>query len=130
MPGGRTPRGRGRNRGRTPGGRAGVASNRANISETTITPSEQQTSPNTDSGSGDTPQSPDTDVQQQTTEEVKKLKKGTSGGGGGQQGIKFIIKNTTGHPTSPLNSGVIEINTFDNKIFMYADGGWRELATW
>ena len=37
-------------------------------------------------------------------------------------------KTTTGDPTA--REGLIYINTFDNKIRMYADGSWRDLATW
>ena len=37
-------------------------------------------------------------------------------------------KTDTGDPTG--EEGLIYINTFDNKIQMYADGGWRELASW
>jgi hypothetical protein len=37
-------------------------------------------------------------------------------------------KDTTGDPTG--EEGMIYFNTFDNKIKMYADGAWRQLATW
>lgn len=37
-------------------------------------------------------------------------------------------KGTTGDPAGA--SGRVYINTFDNKIAMYADGAWRSLATW
>jgi hypothetical protein len=40
-----------------------------------------------------------------------------------------IIKTNTGSPANPYE-GLMEINTFDNKVRMYADGGWRELGTW
>jgi hypothetical protein len=37
-------------------------------------------------------------------------------------------KNTTGDPTGA--EGMIYTNTFDNKVKVYSDGAWRELATW
>jgi hypothetical protein len=40
-----------------------------------------------------------------------------------------IIKTNTGSPANPYE-GLMEINTFDNKVRMYADAGWRELGTW
>lgn len=40
-----------------------------------------------------------------------------------------ILKTNTGSPSNPYE-GLIEINTFDNKVRMYADAGWRQLATW
>jgi hypothetical protein len=39
------------------------------------------------------------------------------------------VKADTGHPGTPVE-GMIEINTFDNKVFMYADAAWRQLLTW
>ncbi len=38
------------------------------------------------------------------------------------------VKTTTGHPSAW--NGRIEINEFDNKAYIYADGAWREIATW
>ena len=80
-------------------------------------------------GGSDTPLSPDTNVAAQTSSQIEEVKKNAKRSSGNQS-IKVIVKSTTGHPSSPLNNGVIEINTFDNKIFMYADGGWREMALW
>ena len=40
-----------------------------------------------------------------------------------------IIKTDTGSPANPYE-GLMEINTFDNKVRMYADAAWRELGTW
>lgn len=40
-----------------------------------------------------------------------------------------IIKTDTGDP-SQVHEGLLEINTYDNKVKMYADGAWRELGTW
>ena len=77
----------------------------------------------------DIPLSPDTNVSAQTSSQIEEVKKSAKRSSGNQS-IKVIVKSTTGHPSSPLNNGVIEINTFDNKIFMYADGGWREMALW
>jgi hypothetical protein len=37
-------------------------------------------------------------------------------------------KATTGNPGAA--EGLIYINSYDNKIMMYADGGWRQLASW
>ena len=44
---------------------------------------------------------------------------------------KFIlpVKTDTGDPTSPTE-GQVYVNTFDNNIRCYADGAWRNLATW
>ena len=39
------------------------------------------------------------------------------------------VKTTTGDPASPV-AGQIYVNTFDNKVRVYADGAWRDLATW
>jgi hypothetical protein len=39
------------------------------------------------------------------------------------------IKTDTGHPATAVE-GMIEINTFDNKVYFYADAAWRQLATW
>lgn len=39
-----------------------------------------------------------------------------------------IIKTTTGDATG--REGLRMINTFDNKYKVYADGAWRQLATW
>lgn len=39
------------------------------------------------------------------------------------------VKTTTGDPGSPVE-GQIYVNTYDNKIRVYADGAWRDLATW
>ncbi|MHC4644647.1 MAG: LamG domain-containing protein [Planctomycetota bacterium] len=39
------------------------------------------------------------------------------------------VKSTTGDPASPVE-GQIYVNTADNKIRVYADGEWRDLATW
>jgi hypothetical protein len=43
--------------------------------------------------------------------------------------FKLPIKTTTGDPSSP-REGDIYVNTQDNKIRCYADGAWRDLATW
>jgi len=40
-----------------------------------------------------------------------------------------VIKTDTGNTANP-HEGLIEINTFDNKVYIYADAGWRQLATW
>jgi len=39
------------------------------------------------------------------------------------------VKTTTGDPASPVE-GQIYVNTSDNKVRVYADGVWRDLATW
>ena len=48
------------------------------------------------------------------------------------KGAGYIIltssKSTTGNPTAV--EGMIYINTFDNKIQMYADSAWRTLVSW
>lgn len=38
-------------------------------------------------------------------------------------------KSTTGNPATGIE-GEICINTFDNNVKIYADGGWRQIATW
>jgi len=43
--------------------------------------------------------------------------------------ISIVIKSTTGNPATG-KTGDILINTFDNKVKMYAEAGWREMATW
>ena len=43
--------------------------------------------------------------------------------------ITLPVKTTTGDPSSP-KSGDTYTNEFDNKIRTYADGAWRDLATW
>ncbi len=102
--------------------------NRPTIHEATsdvvMTPSESGRNPTLD-----TPSSPDTNVAAQTSSQIEEVKKNAKRSSG-KENIRFIIKPTTGHPASPLKTGVIEINTFDNRIFMYADGGWREMAAW
>ncbi|MHC4623117.1 MAG: LamG domain-containing protein [Planctomycetota bacterium] len=39
------------------------------------------------------------------------------------------VKTTTGDPAGPVE-GQIYVNTADNKVRVYADGAWRDLATW
>ena len=39
------------------------------------------------------------------------------------------VKTDTGDPASPVE-GQIYVNTADNKVRVYADGAWRDLATW
>jgi len=43
--------------------------------------------------------------------------------------VSVIIKTTTGNPATGKTTDIL-INTFDNKVFMYADGDWRQMATW
>lgn len=43
--------------------------------------------------------------------------------------VGVIIKGTTGRTANPAE-GTMEINTFDNGIYMYAEAGWRTLVTW
>ena len=43
--------------------------------------------------------------------------------------LKLPVKSTTGDPASPFE-GQIYVNTQDNKVRVYADGAWRDLATW
>lgn len=45
---------------------------------------------------------------------------------------KFLampVKTDAGDPTSPQN-GDMYVNTADNKVRVYADAAWRDLATW
>lgn len=39
-----------------------------------------------------------------------------------------VIKGTTGQTANPYE-GLMEINTFDNTVKIYADGGWRTIAS-
>ena len=39
------------------------------------------------------------------------------------------VKTDTGDPASPVE-GQIYVNTYDDKVRVYADGAWRDLATW
>jgi hypothetical protein len=39
------------------------------------------------------------------------------------------VKTTTGDPSSPAE-GQVYVNTFDNKVRVYADSAWRDLVTW
>lgn len=41
----------------------------------------------------------------------------------------FEIKTTAGNPTAKGNYHFV-INTADNTLNCYADGGWRQLANW
>ncbi|REK35574.1 MAG: hypothetical protein DWQ20_06005 [Actinobacteria bacterium] len=43
--------------------------------------------------------------------------------------IDLPVKTTTGDPSSP-NDGWMYVNTADNAVRVYADGAWRDLATW
>lgn len=49
-------------------------------------------------------------------------------GDGTGTGLVLPVKTTTGDPTGV--EGLVYANTFDNKIRVYADGVWRDLATW
>lgn len=42
---------------------------------------------------------------------------------------ELVIKTDTGNPATTVE-GTIQINTFDNKVKIYADSAWRELASW
>ncbi len=46
-----------------------------------------------------------------------------------RESINFIIKTTTGTPAGG-RTGNVCINTFDNKAYLYADGDWRQIASW
>ena len=50
-------------------------------------------------------------------------------GDGTGLGLVLPVKTTTGDPASPTE-GQIYVNTFDNKVRVYADAAWRDLATW
>ena len=41
--------------------------------------------------------------------------------------VGAVIKTDTGQTATP-HEGMIEINTFDDTLKMYADGGWRDIA--
>lgn len=41
----------------------------------------------------------------------------------------YTAKSTTGNPATGIE-GEICINTFDNNVKIYAEGGWRQIATW
>jgi len=42
--------------------------------------------------------------------------------------VLLPLKSDTGDPTGV--EGLIYVNTFDNAVRVYADGAWRDLATW
>lgn len=41
----------------------------------------------------------------------------------------YTAKSTTGNPATGIE-GEICINTFDNNVKIYAEGGWRQIAAW
>ena len=43
--------------------------------------------------------------------------------------LQLSFKTTTGVPATPFE-GMFVINSFDNNIKVYADSGWRTLASW
>ncbi len=43
--------------------------------------------------------------------------------------IVLFVKTDTGDPASPVE-GLIYVNTSDNKVRVYADAAWRDLAAW
>lgn len=46
-----------------------------------------------------------------------------------QQQVTIIVKTDTGDPTAGATGQMI-INTVDNTLKQWADGAWRQLATW
>lgn len=46
-----------------------------------------------------------------------------------QQQVTLIVRTVTGDPITGKTGQAI-INTVDNTLKWWADGGWRELATW
>ena len=47
----------------------------------------------------------------------------------GSSFLTMPVKTTTGDPGTPIN-GDMYVNTSDNKVRVYGDGAWRDLATW
>lgn len=45
-----------------------------------------------------------------------------------QEVISYTIKTTTGDPAAGRSGQIVE-NTVDNTLKMYADGGWRTIAS-
>jgi len=45
------------------------------------------------------------------------------------ESLNVIMKATTGNPATGITGNLL-INTFDRKIFLYADAGWRQIASW
>lgn len=43
--------------------------------------------------------------------------------------VIVIVKATTGDPATG-RSGQFVVNTFDNTLKAYGDGGWRQIAMW
>lgn len=43
--------------------------------------------------------------------------------------IKLPVKTTTGAPAN-VENGLVEINTVDNYMRVYADGAWRTIVSW
>lgn len=50
-------------------------------------------------------------------------------GTGVQTVVGMITKTDTGDPTQ-VHEGLMCINAFDNNVKLYAEGAWRQLATW
>ncbi len=48
---------------------------------------------------------------------------------GGLDFIQIPVKTDTGDPSSPVN-GDLYVNVQDNKVRVFADAAWRDLATW
>jgi len=44
-------------------------------------------------------------------------------------GLVVPVKTSAGNPASP-EEGQIYVNTSANAVRVYADGAWRDLATW
>ncbi|HAH10098.1 MAG TPA: hypothetical protein DCL54_18280 [Alphaproteobacteria bacterium] len=49
--------------------------------------------------------------------------------GSGAYVVLDTVKASAGDPASP-QEGMLVINTTDNAVRLYADGGWRTLASW
>ncbi len=63
-----------------------------------------------------------------TVDSIKIVKETGSVALGGTY-VKLPVKGTTGDPSSPAD-GWMYVNTSDNKVRVYADSAWRDLATW
>jgi len=44
--------------------------------------------------------------------------------------LVLTVKATTGHPTEDVVEGRMYLNTFDNKVWIYAEGDWRTVMTY
>ncbi len=86
-------------------------------------------------GSGTAPTTAPTDISQLWSEDIN-AEAGKAGlhmmsesGTNKLVVVGTIIKTDTGDP-SQVHEGLMVINTYDNNVKVYADGGWRQITSW